>query len=273
MNIALTRKYRRKQGVFATLLSHNPVLVLGLDLPFIIVCGTTLKNAVALSIEMLLVHLATVAVAMLTVRYLPMWARMLVNIGAAFLAMTFARVLVTGIFPDISNYVGMYLYLMAVNGITVYQSARITRKDKASRVFLSALLNALAFMLVILTVSLFREYLAGGTLWGIPIAIPVRLSGLAMPFGGFIFMAFFLALVKQLNKLLLAASIRESIRRDAKYTVIHSRPDAIPLDIEVDVPEPPANADAQETAAPPPQAPAAELPSPTPAEEEAKQES
>lgn len=217
MNLALIRKHRKKQGVFAAILSHNPALVLGLDLPFIIVCSTTLKNAVALSIEMFLIHMVTVAAAMITVRCLPLWIRMLVNIGVAFMAMTVARYLVTGIFPDISNYVGMYLYLMAVNGITVYQTANITREDKVSHVLRGALLNALAFALTMLLISLFREYFASGTLWGIPLPVSLRISGLAMPFGGFIFMAFLLAGLKQLNKLMLALSIRESIRRDAKY--------------------------------------------------------
>lgn len=222
MNVILGKKYRKQTRALNALLLKNPVLVLGLDLPFLIVCATTLRNAVALTIEMFLIHMVTMVVSMVTVRYLPNWSRMLVNVCAAFVMMTVARSLITGLFPDISNYVGMYIYLMAVNGITIYQSATITRKDKPWPVLARAFLNALAFALTMLLVSLFRECFALGTLWGIPLNLPMRFSGLAMPFGGFVLMGMLLALFKWINKKLLAYFISESARRDARYTEIQN---------------------------------------------------
>lgn len=225
MNVAITRKYRKQQGFLSALLARNPVLVLGLDLPFVIVCAVNLRAAVALSIEMFIIHLTAVVVAMLAARFLPRWSRILVDVGAAFIMMTIARYLLTNIsvFSDISNYAGMYIYLMAVNGITIYQCSRITRRDKPWPVLASAFMNAVAFALTMLVVAAFREYLSAGTLWGIPLPSKIRLSGLAIPFGGFIIMGFLLALVKLVNKQLLALSIREAIRRDARYMQLERR--------------------------------------------------
>lgn len=209
----------------SALLAKNPVLVLGLDLPFVIVCAFNLRIAVALSIEMFAIHLLTVVVAMVAARYLPRWARMIVNVGAAFIVMTIVRSLLTNlsVFSDISNYAGMYIYLMAVNGITIYQCARITRNDKPWPVMVSAFMNAAAFALTMVVVAAFREYVASGTLWSIPIPGKIKLSGFAIPFGGFIIMGFLLAFIKMVNKRLLALSINEAIRRDARYIQLERR--------------------------------------------------
>lgn len=224
MNLSLSKKYRRQQGAFRTLLFKNPVLVLGLDLPFVIACATSLKNAVALSMEMFIIHIATMVAAMITVRFFPRWSRMLVNVGVSTIVMTLARHLITGIFPDLTNRVGMYVYLMAVNGMTIYEAAQLTKQGKPLPVLGRAFMNALAFSLTMLLVSLLREYFGNGTLWGVIFPVPVKLSGLLLPFGGFIIMGLLLAFANFFNKKLLAFSISESIRRDAHYTEIVPRP-------------------------------------------------
>lgn len=227
MKIALKRKHRRqRRGIFSALFVRNPILVLGLDLPFVIVCATTLKTAAALSLEMLIIHMVTVCVALVTVRTLPVWLRQIVNIGAAFITMTVARYWITRIFPDLANYVGMYIYLMAVNGITVYQCFQISRKAKPGKVLVSALMNAFAFALTMGVVSAVREYFSAGALWGVPLPIPARLSGLAVPFGGFLLMGFFLALAKFINRRMLAFTILEARRQDARYTELPPTPGA-----------------------------------------------
>lgn len=220
MNIALGRRYRKRQGAFSALLARNPVLVLGFDLPFVIVCATTLKTAVAMSMEMMIIHMTTMVVAMITVRTLPTWARVMVNVGFATIMMTIARHLITPIFPDLSNYVGVYIYLMAVNGLTLFESANLSRKMKLWPVMVSALMNALAFAMIMILVAFLRELFGSGTLWGVAVTLPIKLGGLQIPFSGFIMMGFLLAFAKFFNKKMLALTISESIRRDARYTEI-----------------------------------------------------
>lgn len=218
MRVSLGRKYRKQGRFFSALFMRNPVLVLGLDLPFVIACATSLKIAVALSIEMLLIHMVTMVAAMITVHRLPLWSRVLVNAGVSTIMMTVARALLQGMFPDLTNYVGMYVYLMAVNGLTIYQATHVTREDRPWPVLTVAFMNALAFSLTMVLVSLVREYFGNGTLWGIPLGTGRGLGGLLLPFGGFIAVSFFLAFAKFLNKKLLALSIAEAVRRDSKYT-------------------------------------------------------
>jgi electron transport complex protein RnfE len=221
VKISLARKYRRRRGRLNALLAKNPVLVMGIDLPFVIACATSLKIAVAMSIEMFIIHMVTMVAALILVHVLPLWPRVLVQVAISTVTMTLARYLITMLFPDLDNYVGMYIYLMAVNGLTLYQAATVERKQKPVPVLVTAFLYALAFALTMLVVSLFRELIGNGTLWGLAVPLPIRLDGFLTPFGGFIIMGFALAFFKFLNKRLLALSIAEAIRQDARYTEIH----------------------------------------------------
>lgn len=254
MNITILRKYRRRGRTLRALLARNPVLVLGLDLPFVIVCATTLKTAVALSAEMLFIHMVTMTVALLTLR-LPVWARPLVNVGVSFLAMMTVRFVIIGLFPELLNYAGMYVYLMAVNGITMYQSSRLGNRRRHARkpggTLVVAFLYALAFALVMLVVSLFREYFSSGMLWGIPVPSPFFISGLALPFSGFLFTGFLLAISRRASKRLLGFLLVETARREAHYTEIERR--RVPLVLEqIPEPERPSEEELAETAESPP---------------------
>jgi electron transport complex protein RnfE len=222
VKISLARKYRRR-GRLSALLAKNPVMVLGLDLPFVIACATSLKIAVALSIEMFIIHIVTMIAALILVHALPAWSRILVQVAVSTVTMTLARTLITAMFPDLDNYVGIYIYLMAVNGLTLYQAATVEKKQKPLPVLVTAVLYALAFSLTMLVIALFRELIGNGTLWGIAIPIPYKLDGFLTPFGGFVIMGFALAFFKFLNKRLLVLTIAESIRQDARYTEIRSK--------------------------------------------------
>jgi electron transport complex protein RnfE len=221
VKISLARKYRRGGGRLSALLAKNPVLVLGIDLPFVIACATSLKIAVAMSIEMFIIHMVTMAATLILVRVLPVWARALAQVAISTVMMTVARFFILRLFPDLDNFVGIYISLMAVNGLTLYQAATVEKSHKPVPVLVTAFLYALAFSLTMLVVSLFREVLGNGTLWGEAVPIPLRLDGFLTPFGGFIIVGFALAIFKFLNKRLLALSIAEAIRRDARYTEIH----------------------------------------------------
>lgn len=221
MDLTLAKRHRQRFGYFRNMMFKNPLLVLGLDLPFVVACAISLKIAAALSVEMFIVHIPTVIVSMITVRFLPRWSRMLVNIGFATIMMTLARWLVTGLFPDLSNYVAMYVYLMAINGMTVYESASITRASKPLLVIRRAFLCCTAFSVTMGLVSFIRELMGNGTLWGVEVPIPIKLQGFLYPFSGFIIMGFIMAIARFFNKKLIGFTLSESIRRDMRYTELN----------------------------------------------------
>ena len=100
------------------------------------------------------------------------------------------RELVSLIFVDATNALGMYVYLMAVNGLTLYQSLSLTPRSRVLPVLKTELLHVAFFTLTMIIVSFVREYLGSGAIFGIPVPMPYKLSGLAMPFSGFILLGF-----------------------------------------------------------------------------------
>lgn len=221
MKLSAIRRYRKKHKIYNALLTRNPVLVLGLDLPFVIACATSLKNAVAMSIEMFMIHVVVMMVAMAVCRRLPLWQRAIVNVCVATVMMMAAQVVILALFKGISNSLGMYLYLMPVNGMTMLLANNISRRAKAWPVLTDALLDALGFSLVAVVAAVLRELLGNGTLWGVPVNVPIKMSGLLIPFAGFLVMGFLLAFTRFVNKRMLALMMRDAARKSAHYTKIH----------------------------------------------------
>jgi len=192
---------------------------MGLDLPFLIATSISLRAAAAISLELLLIHMGTVLAAFFTCRFFSGWTRPLVNVAISTLIMAYARLMLINIFGGvITDTLGMYIYLMAVNGMTIYQASTVTEKDKPLPVLASAFMNVVGFSLAMFVVSLLREYFGNGTVWGIPLPAPVILPGIRVPFFGFIIVGFVLAGAKLLSKALLAFTINERARSDAKFS-------------------------------------------------------
>lgn len=227
MKYSRIRRYRRQHRYFGALVLRNPILALGLDLPFVIAASVSLRNAVAMSIELFIIHVVTMFSAIYTRRDLPLWSKAAVNAGVATLAMVAARALLVELFPGILNSLGIYMYLLAINGMTQFQANALDRREKPWSVMSGAFSNALGFSLTVLAVSVLREAVGSGTLWGMALPLPFKLSALLLPFSGFILVGFLLALFKFISKRWTALAILETARREARFTSIGRRGDRL----------------------------------------------
>ena len=223
MKLSKVRRYRKRHRLIAALFARNPVLVVGLNLPFLIATSVGLRAAAALSLELLLVHLGTMVAALIAARFCPRSVRPVVCVVVSTLLMVAARLWLISLFRGIVDSLGMYIYLMAVNGMTLAQTAEVTADSHPAPVLGRAFLNVLAFSVVMFLFSLFRELAGNGTLWGIAVSVPLRLSGVTVPFFGFILAGFFLAGANVLNKQLLALALRERALREARFSVVREQ--------------------------------------------------
>ncbi|MGI6403492.1 MAG: Rnf-Nqr domain containing protein [Oscillospiraceae bacterium] len=220
MELSKVRRYRKKHKLISALFSHSPAVMIGLCLPFLIATSVSLRAAATLSLELLVVHMGTMVVALLACRHCPRRFRPLVTMAASTLLMVAARLWLIAFFPGIVDSLGIYIYLMAVNGLTLTQSHGLSRRSRPLPVLRGALFHVFMFSAMMFFVSFFREYLGRGTLWGIPVPSPVRLPGVLVPFFGFILAGFLLAGMKQLHKKLLGLALRERALREARFTVV-----------------------------------------------------
>jgi electron transport complex protein RnfE len=166
---------------------------------------------------MLMIHVVTVIIGRMFTLGLYLWQRVAINVTISTAIMLVSRELVIMMFPAIMNSVGMYLYLMAVNGLTLTQANARPGPRKLMPVLTRTLVEVCAFAGLMFIISFVREYLGNGTLWGVPVPVPFRQAGILYPFYGFIFTGFLLAFLRKVNKVLLAVRINDAERRESVY--------------------------------------------------------
>lgn len=219
MKTSTGRRFKLRHRALDFIFIRNPGLVLGFDLPFFIATSTSLKNAVAMSVEMAGIHLVTMAVSVIFARKLPFWVRSVITTVVAAGMMMLMRELLFLMFKDIANSLGMYVYLLAVNGLTLFQSFSLTPGSKLVPVLKTELFHVFAFVLTIFALSFCREYFGYGMLWGVEMPMPYKLGGLAIPFAGFILLGFLLAFVRFFNHKLIGIMMEETYRRESRYVI------------------------------------------------------
>jgi len=219
MQMGEIRRHLRRRRTFkiCSNAGKNPVQALGLDLPFLIVTSISLQAAAAISIELFFIHMGTVICALFLCRALPGWSRPIVYVMVSTLIMLAVSALLNSLFPAVTDKLGMYIYLMAVNGMTFAAAMNVEKNDKIYLVVTRAFKGAAGFIIAMFVTSLFREYFGNGALWGMPVPHIMRTDGLLSPFFGFILLGFLLAGTRLLNKRLIAITVIERARREALF--------------------------------------------------------
>ena len=213
------KRYRKKHKLLSSQVWKNPVGRLGLDLPFLVVTSISLQAAATISIEMAMIHLGTVIAAIALCRVIPRWSRALVYPAVSTLIMLGAGRILGSLFPVVTEMMGMYIYLMAVNSMTFAGAMAVEREDKIYPVMARAVKCVAGFVVCMFAVSLVREYLGSGAVWGRGVPHIISMDGLFVPFFGFILLGFLLAGGRLLSKVMQRAALVEQARRDAVYEV------------------------------------------------------
>lgn len=219
MKISAGKNYKKRHRTLNAIFISNPGLVFGFDLPFLIATSTSLKNALVMSIEMLGIHIITMAVSVVFARKLPLWLRSIITVVVSTGVMMLIRELTRWVLPDVASALAMYIYLLAVNGLTLFQSLALDNRSKLVPVLKKEFFHVFAFIIAMFALSFLREYFGNGTLWGITVPMPFKLSGISIPFSGFILLGFLMACVKFFNHNLIGFMIKESYRRQNRFAV------------------------------------------------------
>ncbi|MEG0912098.1 MAG: Rnf-Nqr domain containing protein [Oscillospiraceae bacterium] len=109
-----------------------------------------------------------------------------------------ADVVMKSFFYDISMALGWYIPLIAVSGLIVVL-APSGADETAGRAAAKGFVAGLGYMLMLISVSLVRELLGFGSLFGIPLGLK-PMSLMTTPFGGFIVLGLTAALVQWLGR-------------------------------------------------------------------------
>lgn len=90
----------------------------------------------------------------------------------------------------------IYLPLMAINSVAAVHCEQFSVKNSVRDSFADALAVSIGYSAVFVITGAIREYLGSGTLAGRALPLPFKLSGMLMPFGGLIVLAYLAVLLK-----------------------------------------------------------------------------
>ena len=177
-------------------LVKNPILVQVIGLcPAVAACAdvyvATLLSAVIL---ILLVSCEVFASGFL--KKTSPWTRIAIYFVTGLVISSAATILCEKYIPQIANTAGIYLPLMAASSAAALRCENFAVKKSVRLSFYDALANGLGTALVLLFTGFVRGLLSVGTIGDFVVFKEAPVSGLSMPFGGFIMLGFSAAFLK-----------------------------------------------------------------------------
>lgn len=182
----------RNAGIF------NPVLVQAVGLCPVVAMATSVKSALLLSVVAAAIITLSELIASLFLKPVPRWVRIgiYIIIGGAMVAP--AMILIERLNAPLFGELGIYLPIMAVNSLIVLRCERFAVKIRPVSALLDGLTASVGYTAVLILTGLVREILGSGSLLGFRFFKGNTLSGLLLPFGGFIMLGFFGAVLRTL---------------------------------------------------------------------------
>ena len=178
----------------------NPVLFEAIGIAPVVAMATSLKTAIMLTaitvIQMTVIELVTCRfLKLLKSRFRVLVYAVLgvlINIPMFSLFSYFA--------PNETAKVSIFLPIIAVNSLIALHCERFAVRHGIKDTLIDALSSSFGYGLIVLLTGLIREVLGSGTVYGHEIALQIKLSGLLLPFGGFLVLGFVSALFKRIIK-------------------------------------------------------------------------
>jgi electron transport complex protein RnfE len=192
---------KKKTSVFDGLLGDNTVLSSLMVISPVIICGDTLQNAIALIYAFSAMTFFSVMIGSFVPKRLPYAAKIIIYAVISSIVYIPVRTAAREFFPEVITNIGIYFPLLAVNSLIVVQSETKFYRMKRGAMTGSLVFYILGFDAVMIVTAFIRELLAYGTINGRLVDADTLISGLGMPFGGFIFLGLMCGLYRKLRSL------------------------------------------------------------------------
>ncbi len=178
----------RKNSVFDGILGDNIILSSLMVISPIIICGDSVKNALSLIYAFNSMTFISLIIGSFVPKKIPYTIRIIIYAIISSLVFIPVRWFAVEFYPDSIHRIGIYYPLLAVNSLIVLQSEAKFYRMKKGRMIISLVFYIIGFDLVMLFTGAVREFFAYGTILSKVADINTTVSGLGMPFGGFIFL-------------------------------------------------------------------------------------
>lgn len=174
----------RNAGIF------NPVLVQAVGLCPVVAMATTLKGAALLAGVAAVIITVSELMASMFFKVIPRWVRigLYIIIGGGLI--TPVMLWLQKFNSQLFGTLGIYLPVMAVNSLLVLRCERFAVKIKPLGAVTDGLTASLGYAAVLIVVGALREVLGSGSIAGYKFWNGRTLTGLLLPFGGFLMIGY-----------------------------------------------------------------------------------
>ncbi|HBL40842.1 MAG TPA: hypothetical protein DDY98_04435, partial [Ruminococcaceae bacterium] len=180
----------RNAGLF------NPVLVQAVGLCPVVAMATSLRGSALLALVAAVVITFSEVIASLCMKRMVRWVRIgLYILLGGVIVLPFMLFLEKNE-PELFSSLGLYLPIMAVNSLVVLRCERFAVKIRPLSALRDGLTASLGYAAVLIATGLIREILGSGSVGGFVFRHGRNLSGLLLPFGGFLIIGFFAAALR-----------------------------------------------------------------------------
>lgn len=195
----------KRNSVFDGLVGDNTVLSSLMVISPVIMCGDTLRNAIAVIYAFSAITFISVVIGSFVPRRLPYTVKIIIYTLISSLVFIPVKFAAQQFFPEVIDRIGIYFMLLAVNSLIMVQTEAKFYRMKRGRMTFSLIFYILGFDAVMLITSFLRELIAHGTIYDRVVDTDTLISGFGMPFGGFIFLGLLCGLYRK---------IRSAMRRE-----------------------------------------------------------
>lgn len=159
-------KLKLRTALFKGGFVHNPVLTQIIGICPVVAAATSLSNALLISLILTAALIVNESFTSLFLKDTPRFIRLCFYTVISALCVVSADVLLSHFFPDSSHGIGIYLYLLSANALTVIRCEKFACKTTVRNSIVDALASGIGYGVVTVIVGTIREFINYGTVFG-----------------------------------------------------------------------------------------------------------
>ncbi len=192
----------KKRGILANgILFENPAFVQLLGMCPTLAVTTSLQNGIGMGLSATAVLIMSNILVALLRKVIPDKVRIAAYIVIIATFVTIVQMVLQAYVPSLYASLGIFIPLIVVNCIILARAEAFASKNSVGKAALDGLGMGLGFTAALCIISIVRELLGAGTIWGVEILSgPVEpMAIIGMPPGGFIVLGIIIAVINHIS--------------------------------------------------------------------------
>ncbi len=182
--------------IYNAMVRNNHILVLGTAIAPVIVIANTLKNAAYLALTFSVITFFTMLLSSFIPQRVVYTVRVIIYIAIGSLVYVPTAIIISALFPQAIQNMGIYFPLLITNSFIIFHSDTMFLTEKKGRMILDLIFGIIGYDIIVLLFGLVREIFSTGEINGNVIALPMLFKAFYQPFGGFILLGIFAAVLR-----------------------------------------------------------------------------